>query len=133
MTRFLPSGTEKPIRPATLGVSLEKIGGFATGQFDVSAAEIPAFDAASQRRFVVNAQAGRVDVLDLSDPRNPVKIAELSAGGVLAGAEINSVAVANGLVAVAIQAPIKTDTEARLAFVGLITLAQAYWLTWMIP
>lgn len=97
-------------RPQTLRVSLEKIGGYATGIFDASAAEIPAFDPASKRLFMVNAQAGQVDVLDLSDPRNPVKVATLDADAVLPGAEINSVAVANGLVAVAVQAPVKTDT-----------------------
>ena len=35
--------------PQTLRVSLEKIGGYATGVFGESAAEIPAFDAASKR------------------------------------------------------------------------------------
>ncbi|WP_291010510.1 choice-of-anchor I family protein [Hydrogenophaga sp.] len=90
-------------------LTLEKIGGYSTGQFEVSAAEIPAFDAASQRLFVVNAQLGAVDVLNLADPANPVKIGTLDATAVLIGAEINSVAVFNGTVAVAIQAPVKTD------------------------
>ena len=93
--------------PASL--TLEKIGGYSTGQFGVSAAEIPAFDAASKRLFVVNAQLGAVDVLDLSNPTNPTKINVLDATAILAGAEINSVAVFNGIVAVAIQAPVKTD------------------------
>ncbi|MGE0351052.1 choice-of-anchor I family protein [Hydrogenophaga sp.] len=99
-----------PVVEATpAGLTLEKIGGYSTGQFGVSAAEIPAFDAASKRLFVVNAQLGAVDVLDLSDPTNPVKIGVLDATAVLAGAEINSVAVHDGTVAVAIQAPVKTD------------------------
>ena len=99
-----------PVVEATpAGLTLEKIGGYSTGQFGVSAAEIPAFDAASKRLFVVNAQDGAVDVLDLSDPTNPVKVGQIDATTVLAGAEINSVAVSNGTVAVAIQAPVKTD------------------------
>jgi hypothetical protein len=93
--------------PASL--TLEKIGAYSAGVFGVSAAEIPAFDAASKRLFVVNALAGAVDVLDMSDPTNPVKLGVLDATTVLAGAEINSVAVFNGIVAVAIQAPVKTD------------------------
>jgi len=96
-------------QPQPLSVKLAKIGGYATGQFGVSAAEIPAYDATTQRLFVVNALAGKVDVLDLRVPANPVKIGEIDASGVLAGAEINSVAVHDGLVAVAIQAPVKTD------------------------
>ncbi|MDP3190280.1 choice-of-anchor I family protein [Rhodoferax sp.] len=99
-----------PVTEATpAGLTLEKIGGYSSGQFDVSAAEIPAFDATSKRLFVVNAQLGAVDVLDLSNPANPVKINVLDATAILAGAEINSVAVHNGIVAVAIQAPVKTD------------------------
>ena len=88
---------------------LEKIGSYSTGQYEVSAAEIPAFDAASRRLFVVNAQLGAVDVLNLANPANPVKVGTLDATAVLAGASINSVAVFNGTVAVAIQAPVKTD------------------------
>ena len=108
-------GSDSPTTPAPVveatpaGLTLEKIGGYSTGQYDVSAAEIPAFDAASKRLFVVNAQLGAVDVLDLTNPANPVKLGTLDATAVLAGAEINSVAVFNGIVAVAIQAPVKTD------------------------
>jgi hypothetical protein len=99
-----------PVVEATpANLTLEKIGGYSAGVFGVSAAEIPAFDAASKRLFVVNAQAGAVDVLDLSNPSSPVNIGQLDATTVLAGAEINSVAVFDGLVAVAIQAPVKTN------------------------
>ncbi len=58
---------------------------------------------------MVNAAAGKVDVLDLADPSKPAKLGEIDASAVLAGAEINSVAVHDGLVAVAIQANPKTD------------------------
>lgn len=108
-------GSDTPVSPAPVveatpaSLTLEKIGAYSTGQFEVSAAEIPAYDAASRRLFVVNAQLGAVDVLNLADPANPVKIGTLDATAVLAGAEINSVAVFNGTVAVAIQAPVKTD------------------------
>ncbi|NCT99151.1 MAG: alkaline phosphatase [Comamonadaceae bacterium] len=106
-------GDGQPSGPVSqpLSVQLEKIGGYATGQFGVSAAEIPAYDAASRRLFVVNAQAGKVDVLDLRVPAQPVKIGEIDAATSLAlpGANINSVAVHDGLVAVAVQAATKTD------------------------
>lgn len=93
--------------PASL--RLEKIGKFESGLYEKSAAEIPAYDAASKRMFVVNAQAGAIDVIDLSDPKQPKFISQLNANTVLAGSSINSVAVFNGMVAVAIQAPVKTD------------------------
>ncbi|MBE0593357.1 MAG: choice-of-anchor I family protein, partial [Gemmatimonadales bacterium] len=105
----LPETTPPEAEATPVGLTLEKIGGYATGLFDEAAAEIPAFDAASKRAFIVNAQAGAVDVLDLADPTQPLRIDGIDAGAILAGAEINSVATSNGLVAVAIQAPVKTD------------------------
>lgn len=102
-------GGDDDAEKTPVGLSLEKIGSYGSGVFGKSAAEIPAFDAASKRAFVVNAAAGKVDVLDLADPAKPVKVGELDAGPLLAGAEINSVAVHDGLVAVAIQARPKTD------------------------
>ena len=109
-------GPVKPVEEATpVSFTLEKIGGYETGVFGKSAAEIPAFDAASKRAFVVNAQSGKVDVLDLTDPAKPVRVGELASESVLAGSEINSVAVHGGIVAVAIQAKPKT-ANGRVAF-----------------
>ncbi|MBB6430083.1 choice-of-anchor I family protein [Algisphaera agarilytica] len=87
---------------AQLGLTV--IGSYGSGVFDSSAAEIPAYDAASQWLFVTNAASGEVDVLDLSDPTMPSKIGSIS----LAGSP-NSVAVYNGLVAVAVEAATVTD------------------------
>lgn len=77
--------------------------------FGVGAAEIPAFDAASKRAFVVNALKGTVDVLDVANPAEPKLIGEIDAKKILGGAEVNSVSVQNGIVAVAVQAPVKTN------------------------
>ena len=52
--------------------SISRLSTYNSGIYDASAAEIPAYDPVSQRLFVVNAQAGAIDVLDLSDPENPV-------------------------------------------------------------
>ncbi|MFC5999769.1 choice-of-anchor I family protein [Quadrisphaera sp. GCM10027208] len=84
--------------PPISRVSLTPIGTYHSGDFDESAAEIVAFDPGTHRLFVVNANDGVVDVLDLSDPTEPTKVDELVASG-----GINSVAVRDGLVAVAVQ------------------------------
>ena len=102
--------------PKTL--QLEKVGEYASGVYFESAAEIPAFDAASKRGFVVNPQKGAVDVIDMTDPAQPAHIGMIDATQLLAGASINSVAVHDGLVAVAVQAANKTDP-------GLLALYQA--------
>lgn len=90
-------------------ISLSFIGRYNTNVFGKSAAEIPAFDPASKRAFVVNAQAGELDVLDLTSPETPVKISSINAHSIAAGALVNSVAVHNGIIAIAVEAAVKTD------------------------
>ncbi|PRY57548.1 hypothetical protein BCF74_11562 [Knoellia remsis] len=97
------AGTSAVAAPPAPEVTLTPIGTYATGAFDEGASEIVAHDPTRQRLFVVNAQAGTVDVLDIRDPRNPVKLTALATPGA------NSVAVSGGLVAVAQQADTKTD------------------------
>lgn len=104
------SSDPEPGEATPAGLQLQKIGGYQTGVFDESAAEIPAFDAASRRVFVVNAAVGKIDVLDLSDPAAPAKVGELSSDALLAGSKVKSVAVRDGIVAVAIEASPKTDS-----------------------
>jgi hypothetical protein len=87
--------------PDKSALSLNVIGQYQTGVFDEAAAEIVAHDPRRQRLFVINAAAATVDVLDISDPATPSKITEIDASGL--GAGINSVAVYNNLVAVAVE------------------------------
>ena len=90
-------------------LALSPIGSYETGIFDESAAEIVAYF--GDRLFVVNARAGTVDVLDVSDPADPVKLFSLTNDGVA-----NSVAVrTDGLGVIALEAPTKTD-NGSLAF-----------------
>lgn len=88
-----------------LTLSLEKIGSYDGAA--LGAAEITAYDAGSKRLFVVNGANGTVDVIDLSNPALPSKVSTISVGSL--GAGVNSVAVHDGLVAVAIEATRKTD------------------------
>lgn len=112
------------IEPTPETIKLSLLGHYKTNIFAESAAEIPAYDAASKRLFVVNAQKGLVDVLDASKPEQPIHIAELSARDYLADSEVNSVAVQNGIVAIAVQAKNKTDA-------GLVVFFNAKDLSFM--
>jgi hypothetical protein len=93
--------------PAVHDIELTAIGTYASGIFGQGAAEIIAHDPGSQRLFVVNAQAASLDVLDISNPANPTKIDDVSL--LLFGGVANSVAVRNGIVAVAVESIPKTD------------------------
>jgi 2',3'-cyclic-nucleotide 2'-phosphodiesterase (5'-nucleotidase family) len=95
---------EPPSEPA---LDLNVLGTYATGAFDEGAAEINAYDADTKRLFVVNSNAVTVDILDVSNPTNPVKIGEIDA--TVYGAGANSVAVKNGIVAIAIENEVVTD------------------------
>ena len=100
-----------PIRdaPADSTVSLRPIGTYETGVFDQSAAEI--VHAYKNRLFVVNAQAGAVDVLDMSSPAAPTKMYSITGTGVA-----NSLAVrADGLGVIALEDTDKT-APGRLVF-----------------
>ena len=49
-------------------ISIAPVGSIAAGSFLTSAAEIAAHDPATQRIFVVNAQAARIDVVSIANP-----------------------------------------------------------------
>lgn len=95
--------------PVLEKISLNYLGRYSSGEFDEAAAEIPAYDPASQRAFIVNAQQGVADVLDMSAPAMPVSLDALDANDIAAGAVVNSVAVRDGIVALAVEAAVKTD------------------------
>lgn len=101
----LGSDDDAPPLRTPVAISLERIGGYDGGA--LGAAEITAFDPASKRLFVVNGANGTVDVLDLTDPAAPARIATIDVA--MLGASVNSVAIYSGLVAVAIEGAVKTD------------------------
>lgn len=72
----------------------------------LGSAEIVAYDAHSQRLFLVNAATATVDILDVSDPAQPGLFSTIDTAAL---GSPNSVAVRDGLVAIAIQSDPKTD------------------------
>ncbi|WP_230655754.1 choice-of-anchor I family protein [Psychrobacter sp. I-STPA10] len=88
-------------------VKFTPAGSYVHGDFDESAAEIIAYHPASKRSFVVNAQNKKVDVISLADIHAPILQQSLDVSDI--GSTVNSVAVFNDMVAVAVQANVKTD------------------------
>lgn len=82
-------------------ISLEKISTYNTGSFDESATEIVAHDTYTQRLFVTNGATGMIDILDISDPSTIVLFGSIDLSPF--GKSANSVAVKNGIVAVAVE------------------------------
>lgn len=97
-----------------MAITLTRIGTYETGVFDEAAAEIPAYDPATRRLFVVNADNGIVEVLDASNPNSPTKLFDIDFAN-LGGGLPNSVAVKNGILAVAIEDD-NTQANGRVVF-----------------
>jgi hypothetical protein len=125
-------GNDSPLpepAPTPTTLTLAKIGGYVDSALanPTGAAEITAFDPASKRLFVVNSVIGTVDVLDLTAPATPRKVGTIDIAAL--GASVNSVAVSDGLVALAIEAAPKTSpgivaffNAASLARLGQVTV-----------
>ena len=99
--------------PALCQIQLKAIGTYESGIFDDSAAEIIAHDPRTQRLFVVNAAIGQIDVLDIHNPANPTRFFQIDISPY--GAAANSVAVHEGILAVAVEADPK-QTPGSVAF-----------------
>lgn len=103
------------LAPATgAQVSLERIGRYETGITFGSAAEILAYDAVTQRLFVTNAENNAIDVLSIADPTAPTLVRSIDLSRY--GAGVNSVAISDGLVAVAVEAPVRQNPGSVVFF-----------------
>src|SRR5688572_26005180 len=102
--------------PEPRNIALTPIGSYASGIFDEGGAEIVAHDPTTQRLYVVNAKAASVDVLSIADPESPTKIGTINLA--ILGGVANSVAVRDGVVAVALEAFKKTDPGLVVFFGG---------------
>jgi len=91
--------------PERAALELGVLGTYSTGLGEASS-EIAAYDKHLRRVFVTNAASRTVDILDVSTPATPTRIERID---VSALGTPNSVAIKDGLVAVAIEAPVKTD------------------------
>ena len=104
--------------PPLRTVSATPVGHYASGIFEAGGAEIVRYDRKTRRIFAVNAAAAAVDVLDASDPGDPVKVASIDVAARLAEADgftgavagANGIAVRKGILAVAVEADPKTDS-----------------------
>ena len=101
------------------------------GQIDLGntgAAEISAFDPLTNRLFVVNNDGtSRVDIVDLSNPSQPVKLAQsINFDAINNSAGVNSVAISGGKLAAAIErkATSMLDTDTGYTAQSLFTVGE---------
>jgi hypothetical protein len=94
--------------PASAQVILERLGTDVIGIYNQGAAEIAAYDPESRRVFLVNGAQNGINIISIANPAAPVKVGTITIAAPFNGGP-NSVAVRNGVVAVALAAPNATD------------------------
>ncbi len=128
-----PAGPAGPKGDAALDLDpkLSVLGTYRSKLYDVGAAEIVTYHAPSKRLFVVNAQLGTLDTLDVTNPALPRKVADpnfdfdvaADVASKIAGftsGGVNSVSAHGDTLALAVQADPKTDLGA-VAFYSATT------------
>lgn len=91
---------------------LHHLASYNTGSSD--AAEVVAFDPASEKVFFTSSSTNELGILDLSDPQNPTLLSTISLATY--GGGPNSVDVKNGVVAIAMEANTSTDAGTIVFF-----------------
>jgi hypothetical protein len=98
---------DRVLPTATNELKLELLTSFSTGIEGESSAEIVVFDPTTQYLFIVNSVANQIDIVDLSVPALPLLIDSIEFDSV---GFINSVAIYNDIIAVAVAAPVIQDS-----------------------
>jgi hypothetical protein len=109
LAALVACGGSDAVQQTPITLELSKLGGF-THQGGKESAEITAYDAASKKLFVVNGALASLDVLDLTNPAQPTLLKTITMSSLWDGAgAANSVAIHQGMVALAVQALDKTQ------------------------
>lgn len=95
-------------------IEMQVLSTYASGNYNQGAAEIVAHDAETQRLFVVNGATSKIDVLSILNPTAPALLFSIDL--VPYGRQANSVDVHNGIIAVAVEAVVKTDNGKVVLF-----------------
>lgn len=93
---------------------MEFVSRYETGLFDEGAAEIVAYSENDEKIFFSNAFANSITILDFEDPHHPTHITDVSLAAY--GGGVNSVAVYDNMVAVAVEANVKQDSGSVVFF-----------------
>lgn len=91
---------DKVIPAASNKLNLEFVTSFSNGAAGTNSAEIVAYDSLSRRLFIANSIGAKLDIIDFSNPAGPALISSVN---ITTYGNINSVAVKNGIVAMAIE------------------------------
>lgn len=97
---FYINDNDKPIPQPSNSLSMTLLGSFSNTVSGSNSAEIVAHDPSTQRLYIANSIGAKLDIVDFSNPSSPLLLTSVP---ISTYGNINSVAVKNGTVALAIE------------------------------
>lgn len=104
---------DTPAPVASNELSLDLLTSFSNGVAGSNSAEIVAHDPTTQRLYIANSVGAKLDILDFANPSAPVLVNSLS---ITPYGNINSVAVRDGVVAMAIENGTNPQDSGKIVF-----------------
>ena len=106
---------DTPAPVATNQLFLDSLSTFQNGASGTNSAEIVAHDPTTQRLYIANSIGAKLDILNFSNPANPTLISSVN---ISSYGNINSVAVRNGVVAMAIENSANPQDSGKIVFLN---------------
>ena len=110
---FYISDNDKVIPQASNTLSLNLLSSFSNTVSGSNSAEIVAHDPVTQRLFIANSIAGKLDIVNFINPSSPTLLLSVP---ITTYGNINSIAVKNGIVAAAIENGINPQDSGKVVF-----------------
>ncbi len=98
-------------------INMQFVGRYATGFYDKAGAEITAYDAQSKRIFITNGPDTSMKIVNVSNPSSPVLISSISIKPY--GIDLTSIAVRNGVVAIAVIDSLGKTENGKVVFLDI--------------
>jgi hypothetical protein len=112
---FYIGDNDKVIPSATNALTLNLLSSFTNSISGANSAEIVAHDPTTQRLYIANSIGGKLDIVDFVNPSSPTLLFSVP---ITTYGNINSVAVRNGIVAVAIENSTNPQDSGKVVFMN---------------
>ncbi len=106
---FIQDNDEAAIRPNG-DLNISYLTSYRNGASGSNSAEIVGYEKNSKRLFIVNSIAGKIDIINFSNPAVPVLIRSIAAAG------INSIAIKDGIIVAALENPSNKTLPGTVVF-----------------
>ena len=110
---------DKAAPVASNQLNMSFVSSFSNGAAGTNSLEISAYDSASKRIFVANSVGNKLDIINFANPSAPVLISSINLSVAPFNGSINSVAVYNGTVALALEGLTDKQANGKVVFTDI--------------